>query len=163
MIECTVDTHILAEILMQYNPARAELPLVSTESMGPSISKKLNICIESAGFEGVIIASAFAFVEIVNQFKKVSKEKFNMARCIGMLNQPPDWFIVEPFDATTIFHLISVPKFNLKQINIELADAIHVATAMQRGPKTVLVTNDGVLNNLNFDNLNIEVLNSLND
>jgi predicted nucleic acid-binding protein len=158
MIECTIDTHILAEILMQYSSAKPNLPLTETEFLTLKILSKVNQCILSGGFDGIVVASAFAFIEIINQFQNVSKGKFSLSKLIGLLNQPPDWFIVEPYSSETAKFLISVPKYNLLQENVELADAIHVATAMQRGPQTYLATLDGVLSRLNYKNLGIKHL-----
>ncbi len=155
MIECIVDTHILAEILIQYSAIKPNSSLTETEFLTPKILSKINPCIESDGFNGVVVASTFAFIEILNQFQKVSKGLFELPKLIGLLNQPPSWFIVEPYNIETVYHLISVPKYNLKRERVELADAIHVATAIQRGPNTFLATHDGILSRLNYQNLEI--------
>lgn len=158
MIECTVDTHVLAEILMQYSTSKPNLTLERTDILTEKILKIVNTCIESNGFSGVVVASTFAFIEIVNKFKAVSKGKFNLSILIAVLNQPPDWFVIEPYSSDTVKKLIKVPKYNLSQESVEMADAIHVATAMQRGPNTYLATHDGVLANLNYKNLELNHL-----
>jgi predicted nucleic acid-binding protein len=155
MFECTVDTHILAEIMMQYSPSTPKAVLVETEFLTDKVVNKINEAISTDGFSGTIIASAFAFVEIINQMERVSKNKFDVSRVIGFLKQPPEWFIVEPYSHDTVKIMVSVPKFNLRNENVELADAIHVATAMQRGPGTFLATMDGVLTRLSYRNLGI--------
>lgn len=160
MIECTVDTHILAEILMQYNSALPFLPLIETEILQSGIVRKLNTCICSEGVEGIIASSAFAFIEIINQFDTVSRNGFSISKLLAFIQQPPDWFIVEPYNLETNYHLIKVPKINTIGENVELADAIHVATALQRGPNTMLLSLDGVLSRINFQNLNIVFLNN---
>ncbi|MEP7317094.1 MAG: hypothetical protein ABI921_00075 [Panacibacter sp.] len=155
MIECTIDTHILAEILIKYSALKPNSLFDENELLTSKILNKINTCIDSNGFEGVVIASTFAFIEIINQFQKVSKGMFNVSKLIGLLNQPPDWFIIEPYTKETAFYLISVPKYNLNHESVELADAIHVATAIQRGPNTFLATHDGVLSRLNYKDLGI--------
>lgn len=155
MIECTVDTHILADMIVQYSAAKPNALMSQTEFLSPKILSKINLSIQSHGFEGVIVASAFAFIEIINQIKKVSKGQFDFPKIIGLLQQPPDWFIVEPYNIDTVNKLILVPKYNLSQQGIELADAIHVATALQRGLGTFLATHDGVLSRINYTTLGI--------
>lgn len=158
MIECTIDTHILADLLKQYSSGKNNLPLIESEFITPKISNALNSCIESDGFNGVIVASSFAFIEIINQFKLVSDNKFELSKVIGILRQPPNWFIVEPYTMQTVYFLTLVPKYNLDGNSVEMADAIHIATAMQRGPNTYIATHDKIMSRINYDNLGIRHL-----
>jgi predicted nucleic acid-binding protein len=158
MIECTVDTHILAELLMQYSAAQPNKLFEQTELLTSNITETINICVESNGYNGVVVASSFAFVEILNQFTIVSKGQFELSKVIGILEQPPGWFIVEPYTSQTVHNLIFIPKYNLDGESVELADAIHVATAIQRGPNTLLATHDGILSRINYNNHGIALL-----
>lgn len=155
MIECVIDTHVLADLLTQYSSRNRTKLLNESSFLTKNILKKINDCIVSDGFTGTISASSFAFIEIINQFETVSKNQFKLSKVIGILTQPPDWFITEPFTIETITFLTKIPKYNLKGNAIELADAIHVATAMQRGPNTYLATHDGILKDINYKNLGI--------
>ncbi len=157
MIECTVDTHIVADIFKQYSSAHPNLLLNESNFLTGKIHKFVNECIESNGSESVVITSSFAIVEIVNQFKKISNSEFDIAKLIGILQQPPEWLIIEPFNHETAYYLISVPKY-IGYHSIELTDAIHVATALQRGPNTFLATYDGILKKINYKSLNLNLL-----
>jgi hypothetical protein len=155
MIECVIDTHVLSDLLIQYNSGKPNEPVIESFFLTKKIRQILNRCIVSDGFDGVVVASTFAFIEILNQFSLISKNQFSISKIVGLLNQPPEWFIIEPFSIETTKKLIEIPKFNLRGEKIELADAIHVATAMQRGPNSILATHDGILTGLNFNKLQL--------
>lgn len=154
-MECIIDTHILADLLKQYNSGRPNQPLQESKFISKRISHVLNQFIQTEGYNGVIVASTFAFIEILNKFNEIAQDAFDLKKVVGILSQPPDWFVIEPFSGETNRQLISVPKINTNGENIELADAIHVATALQRGPNTMLATHDQTLRNLDFASLNI--------
>lgn len=155
-MECIVDTHILGDILCQFNAAKPNQTLQESRFITRNIAKVLNQCVESEGYSGVVVSSTFAFIEILNKFEEISESRFGIERIIAILNQPPDWFIIEPFSLETNRKLILVPKTNLAGESIELADAIHVATALQRGPSSFLATHDQTLRKLNFDLLELK-------
>lgn len=158
MIECIIDTHVLADLLMQYSSGKPNLPLIESEFITPNILEKLNSCIESDGFEGIVVTSSFSFIEVINRFQVVSKGLFDLPKVVGILKQPPNWFIIEPYSINTVYFLVLIPKYNLDGKSVELADAIHIATAMQRGPNTFIATHDKILSRLNFENLGIRHL-----
>jgi len=158
MIETVVDTHVLADLLKQFTFNKPNRQLGETEFLTSNILKKINSSIESNGYEGSVVTSSFGFVEILNQFEKIRDSRYELSRIIAILRQPPDWFIVEPFTKETVYNLIKIPKYNLKGDSIELADAIHVATAIQRGPMTYLATHDGRLKSIDYVPLKIQLL-----
>jgi hypothetical protein len=74
-----------------------------------------------------------------------SEGESDLPQIIWILQQPADWLVIEPLAKDTSNRLIEAPKYNKNGKSIELADAIHIATAMQRGPGVLLATHDTAL------------------
>lgn len=155
MPDCVLDTHILAEIISQYNPSNPISVINDCDAMSEELVREINKIIIYEGYNGLLVASSFAFIEVANKFDDVSKNRFTTERFYGFLRQPPVWFLIEPMSPDTCKHFIEIPKFSTKAEPIELADAIHVATALQRGPKTILATADHKLHDLSLRGISV--------
>lgn len=155
MRDCVIDTHILVEILSQYDSKYSDTLLVKNSILSDKMVEVFNNIIENEGIEGKIVASTLAFVEILNQFNHIAKNKFDRFKLYGFIQQPPEWFEIEVLDLNTVNYYKNLPKFNNSNVNIELADALHVATAYQRGPSTQLATLDGKLLDSSFTEIRL--------
>jgi len=102
---------------------------------------------------GLVVASTFAFVEISRQFDRISRDRFSIDQFRAFLNQPPPWFLISALDETVLPMLLSLPTqvslANGKDKPLELADALHIATALSRDDCLIAVT-DGTLKAISF-------------
>ena len=69
-----------------------------------------------------------------------------------MMNQPPSWLIVEEVNNETAANYCDVPV-SVEGENVSSDDAVHVATAMQRGDDILFLTTDHVLSKLKLPNI----------
>ena len=81
---------------------------------------------------GYIIASIFAFVELINKFDVIFSGAISIERLVSILVQPPSWLIIESIDINTALNFCDVPNL-VEGKNVSSDDAVHVATALQRG------------------------------
>lgn len=153
--DCVVDTNILIHLLTQFSPENPHKEMSELCELNRDRLKYVNRKIELNGTEGYIVSSTFAFVEIANKFEMLSKDRFSYQRFRSFVRQPPEWFLIESLSLEVARNLLLVPKFNLLLENIELADAIHVSTALTRGERTVLLTSDSKLPKLNIHDITI--------
>ena len=150
-----VDTHILAEILKQFNPRFPNNGLVKNELLKSSFINLLNPSIISDGYEGKIVASIFAFIEIYNKFDEISDKLFTKEKVYNFIRQSPEWFVIEDINMETIFHYNQLPKKSQKGEELAVEDAVHVATTMLRGPNSILITKDHVIHDMRIDNIEV--------
>ena len=66
--------------------------------------------------------------------------------------QPPSWFIVENLSIDTAIQYCNVPLY-VGEEAVSSDDAVHIATAMQRGDKITFLTTDHILNKLQIKNI----------
>ncbi len=148
-----VDTCVLAGILLQYNPVAPHDKLVESPFLKQDMLKLLNKIIEDRlSDSGYVIASIFAFVELINKMKSIFGEKLSLERINSVISQPPSWLIIEPMDVQTANFFCDVPDM-VDGENVSSDDAVHVATAMQRGDKLTFLTTDHILKKLKLDNI----------
>ena len=86
--------------------------------------------------QGLIIASTFAFVEIARKFQDIVRDRFTRDQFAAFIEQPPNWFFIASVDTALLPYLVQLPS-NVRLPNgtlapLELADSIHLATAMSR-------------------------------
>ncbi len=97
---------------------------------------------------GLVVASTFAFVEIARQFDKISNHRFSVVQMKAFIDQPPAWFFITSLDETILPHLAHLPTIvqmrNGNQRSVELADSLHIATALSRD-HCLIATTDAVL------------------
>ena len=105
-----VDTCVLAGILLQYNPVAPHDKLVESPFLKQDMLKLLNKIIEDRlSDSGYVIASIFAFVELINKMKSIFGEKLSLERINSVISQPPSWLIIEPMDVQTANFFCDVP------------------------------------------------------
>ena len=141
-MEYVLDVNILKEVLRQYDSKYPNKKLTLVNGFDRNTIQSINRVIENEGYNGRIVASSFAFIEILNKISEISAGQYTLDKIRAFINQPPEWFIIEPIDIETCCHYFSIPKFTSQNKGIELADAIHLATAYQRGDKAIFVSTD---------------------
>lgn len=147
-----VDTCVLSDIIRQYNPLCPRNPLQVGKYLKKDMLRHVNQIITDTEDNGYIIASSFAFVELINKLDDIFAGAVSKERLLGVMNQPPSWFIVEDMNKDTAIHFCDVPV-SVKGISISSDDAIHVATAMQRGDALFFLTTDQRISKLSLSNI----------
>lgn len=151
---CIIDTCIFAELLKQYDFGYPNTQIRVSGLVSHSIAKEINKCIEYEGSNGYVIISVFAIVEIVNKFNEIfNGTNFTIDNLFNFIEQQPSWLLIENFDKAVVLHLLDVPCKNLAGESISSDDAIHIATAINRGEPVNFCTSDGKLIRLNIDNI----------
>lgn len=155
--ECVLDTNFLAELITQYDFKYPNELLKINGIFTKKVVNLVNSIIANEEVGGRIVASSLAFVEISNKFSEISESesRFGKSKMLNFIKQPPIWFIIEPLDINTCKKFISIPKNTYNDKKIELTDACHVATAMQRGKDTYFATTDQKIWDINYQNLEI--------
>lgn len=161
MDDLVLDTSIISEFLNQYFDhslaARGSGEFAARGRLSGPIAAELNRIIHrfwryDHGFAdddphsgGIVVASAFAFIELARSWDKMVGTSFSIVQVEAFLRQPPDWFDLAPVDHSLLPFYIDVPGtvfVNHEEVGIEWCDAIHVATALSRGPTCLLATSD---------------------
>ena len=107
----------------------------------------VNDIIDDDDDNGFIIASTFAFVELINKFDVVFSNIITIERLLSILAQPPSWLIIEEINTETALYFCDVPN-SVDGENVSSDDAVHVATAMQRGDNILFLTTDHILSKM---------------
>lgn len=151
---CYIDTCVLSDILIQYNPLFPSRPFTTSKFLKPHMLSEINKAIESLGDNSMIITSTFAFIELINKFDEIFKNSSIQSYTIGnFIKQPPLWITIEDVSKTTSWHLCEVPQSTPKGEPISGDDAIHIATAMSRGEPITFCTTDTKMNQLKIENI----------
>ena len=79
------------------------------------------------------ILTCFVLITLVASVSMVVK---------GFMLQPPSWFIVEPMTDVTARYFSNIPNCTAKYEPISSDDAVHLATALQRGDDVKFLTSD---------------------
>lgn len=154
MPDIVLDTNILSDFLAQYfesnsrgRPIFYERGLISRE-----LSRRINQIVRQVGdplinqYPGYIVASTLAFVEISRKWEYIVRGRFDVIQMAAFIEQPPEWFIIEPLDEALVSILCDVPAdVEMTQGNsrsIEWTDAVHIATAFIRGMDTCIAVTD---------------------
>lgn len=161
MIYLLVDTCVLSDIMRQYNPCSPYEELNEGRLLKKNMLRLINtvVCDEN-GDNGYIVASTFAFLELINKFddifkKEIEKHEMCLERIIATIQQPPSWLIIEDVDMETAKHFCDVPNSVITGEHISSDDAVHVATALQRGDDIIILTVDHVLEQLNVKHITV--------
>jgi len=144
MTDIVVDTNILSEILFQYfkHDVKRRGYFEPSGNLTKNVVRKINLIIkyhselifDDEYYPGLLIASTFAFVEIARKFDDISQGVYSIAQFAAFIESPPEWFRISPLDFDILSYLNNLP-INVKGNDgapLELADAIHVATALSR-------------------------------
>ena len=137
MTDLVLDTGPLADLLAQYFDAEdRNVPEFSgNRFLSREIARQINRIVRSDG-RYVVTASTFAFVEVVRKWDEIVEGRFRPEQLAAFLDDPPDWFSVEPLDEDLI------PSFGQVQWQVldsngslrtlEWPDVVHLATVASR-------------------------------
>jgi predicted nucleic acid-binding protein len=161
MHDIVLDTMILSEFLAQYfdHPDKNGY-FKAIDPISPQMARIINSIIKSHKDIGInyIVASTFAFVEIARKFNEIADSRFDLEKFNAFVNEPPEWFIIQPVDTSLFLYLARIPAEVMMQDknpkNIEWADAIHLATAMSR-ERCLLATTDSLIKQIEIFKSNI--------
>ena len=154
MLDIVLDTNMLADILAQVYEAESRLrpAFYEKDSISAELAQAANRIVRSWGdplidrYPGQLVASALAFVEISRQWKYIVKGRFSVEQMAAFVEQPPEWFVVEPVDEILVSTLCEVPakvETSSGEVrSLEWTDAIHLATAFVRGDTAKLAVTD---------------------
>jgi len=154
MADIVLDTNILSDFLGQYFSSRSRrVPVFhSQNSISAELAHGINQIVQQWDdplidqYPGHLVASSLAFVEMSRKWQQVVRERFTVIQMAAFLEQPPDWFLIEPVDETLVSILCDVPAdvnmINGESRSVEWTDAIHIATALIRGADTRLAVTD---------------------
>lgn len=156
-----VDTCVLSDIIRQYNPLSPYSALSEGTNLKKNMLRMVNsvICDED-GRNGIIVTSTFAFLELINKFDKIfeleiKERKISLARIIATIQQPPSWLIIDDMAIETAKNFCNVPNTIGSGEHISSDDAVHIATALQRGYDIYLLTSDHVLKALKINHITV--------
>jgi len=152
MSDIILDTQILADFLAQFfdTAQRGHAHFTKRDTITKELARRINKIVrwhdEGLVVLGKVVASAFAFVEIARKWSDTSSERFTIEQLASFIEQPPEWFIIEPVDENLILALSDVPADVLMEYgkvrSLEWADAVHIATAFGRGNNSLLAVTD---------------------
>ena len=155
MKETILDTNILIEFIGQYfdtNTANRGLGrFISNGHLTSELVKTINSVIvkysdtNDPSVSGLVIASAFAFIEMTRRFDTKVNSKFTIANLHDFVQNYPGWFLIAPLDMDLIPFMTDVPTHVFIDGDakpIELTDAIHVATTLSRGNLSYIASTD---------------------
>lgn len=142
-----VDTCVLSDIISQYNPSNPHMLLSEGQNLKKKMLGVVNGIIGDDDENGYIIASTFAFVELINKFDVIFSGAITIERLVTILVQPPSWLIIEDINIDTALNFCDVPNL-VDGENVSSDDAVHVATAMQRGDDILFLTTDHILSKM---------------
>lgn len=150
-----VDTCVLSDIVRQYDPRNPHNILSEGRFLKRDMLRVVNRIISDENEEkGYIIASTFAFVELINKLDVIFSGDISLERMMAILNQPPSWLIIEDIKNETALNYCDVPN-SIDGENISSDDAIHVATALQRGDDIFILTTDHILSKLHLPKITV--------
>lgn len=154
LIYAYVDTCVLADIISQYNPKNPYNTVTEGTFLKRGMVRIVNRIIEDENeSSGYIIASSFAFVELINKFNSIFKDtSMTLSRLMALMSQPPSWLIIEDINDRTAVSFCDVPD-SVNGESVSSDDAIHVATAMQRGDSLLFLTVDHILAQMSIPNI----------
>lgn len=147
------DTCVLSDILKQYNPLEPHKEYITSRFISRKMVKFINKVVTKDD-EGYIISSIFAFIELINKFDSIfHNSSVTMERLRSFISQPPSWLIIESMDINTAEKFCDVPTQTQKGEPISSDDAVHIATALQRGDPLFFLTSDHKLHDLNIKDI----------
>lgn len=147
VVYALVDTCVLSDIISQYDPRYPHKLLNEGKYLKKRMLGVINDIIDDDDENGFIIASTFAFVELINKFDVIFPSSIKIERLLSILAQPPSWLIIEEINIETAKYFCDVPN-SVDGENVSSDDAVHVATAMQRGDNILFLTTDHILSKM---------------
>lgn len=153
-MDIILDTDYLSEFLSQYFDVgcadREKGRFQARGLISTNLARVLNniMLASREGISRLVIASAFAFIEISRKWDNLGAGRFSVHQLYAFISQPPDWFSIAPVDNDLLPSFIDIPSniiIDSKLQPIEWTDAIHMATVISRGDNVnnaTLVTSD---------------------
>jgi len=138
MADLVLDVGALADLLAQcFQAGDWTKPRVqTTHFLTSEDSRRINRIVWGDG-RYVVVASAVAFAELARKWDEIVAGRFQPYQLAAFLQDPPDWFVVEPVDEDLIPLFGEVPIVQ----KLEWPDIIHAATVLSREEGN-LVTSD---------------------
>jgi len=159
MSDIILDTNVLADFLAQFfgTAPYGHAHFAEHDTITRELARKINqivrwhdenlIIVDEEWYPGKVVASTFAFVEIARKWSDISSDRFTIEQMASFIEQPPEWFVIEPVDENLVLAFSDVPAGVLmehgKARSLEWADAVHIATAFGRGDNSLLAVTDG--------------------
>lgn len=156
-----VDTCVLSDIMRQYNPSSPHATLCMGNYLRKNMLRLVNSVIgDEDEISGFIVTSTFAFLELINKFDEIFKQEIanhsmTLDRLTATLQQPPSWLITEDVNEDTAKTFCEVPISISTGERISSDDAVHIATALQRGDDITFLTTDHILKQLNMKKIKV--------
>jgi predicted nucleic acid-binding protein len=167
MPDVILDTNILADLLSQFFGAaqRGRARFVEQDTITRELARKTNQIVrwhdwhlraldDEDRYPGRVVASTFAFVEIARKWTDIVKGRFEIEQMASFIEQPPEWFVIEPVDENLVLAFCDVPTdvlmANGELRSVEWADAVHIATAFGRGYDSLLAVTDREMRQVNM-------------
>lgn len=141
-MDVILDSDYLAEFLMQYFDAdlanRGDGRFQANGFISHDLARRLNniMILSRDGISNLVIASAFAFIEIARKWDSLAEGMFTVDQLHAFVYEPPPWFSIAPVDYDLLPSFIDVPtaiKVSSTLEAIEWTDAVHMATVISRG------------------------------
>lgn len=141
-MDIILDTGHLADFLAQYFDSdlanRGGGKFQPKNLISAEAARRLNniMTLSRMGTKDLVIASAFAFIEIARKWSSLAAGRFTVDQLHAFIYQPPTWFSIAPVDSHLLPSFIDVPthvNIESKIESIEWTDAIHIATVISRG------------------------------
>lgn len=153
LVYALVDTCVLADIVRQYDPRIPHKSLGMGKFLRKDMLKVVNSIIEDEDEStGFIVASVFAFVELINKCNSIFGGEITNERLLSIIGQPPSWLIIEDMKEDTAVFYSDVPN-SVNGSSVSSDDSVHIATAMQRGDDILFLTTDSVLCKLSIPHI----------
>lgn len=155
MRDVVLDTCVLGPFLVQYfqhdAANRGSGRFHASGLLTGALAERLNRIARQYSLSAVVVASAFAFVELARKWDAILADSIREDQLDAFIRQPPTWFDIAPVDSDLMPYFLQVPcEVNVggSLQRIEWTDAIHAAVALSRGHDCLLATTDRRLQNI---------------
>lgn len=142
MADLALDTDALADFLAQYygDAGRGTANFAPSDWLSQRAVTFINRILmdyrSDESVSGYVVASTFAFLEIIRKWDALIKDRIKPYQMRAFLDSPPAWFLVAAVDTALLPSYYRLPASvemeggDIK--SIEWTDAIHAATALSR-------------------------------
>lgn len=159
MPDIVLDTNLLADFIASYYLFEIQSygKFEKYNSISVELASNLNSILinyrnNNTLQDGIVVASTFGFIEIARKFEIISNQRFGVEKFKAFIDTPPHWFTIVPLSNDLFNRLIELPQSVVmpddKILPIEWADAIHVATALDRDENCKIAATDGRIINI---------------
>ncbi len=142
MADIALDTDGLADFLAQYfgTARHGSANFAPSDWLSRRAADLINRILmdyrTDGSVSGFVVASTFAFLEIMRKWDALTKGRIRPYQLRAFLDGPPEWFLVAAVDADLVPFYCRLPA-DVQMENggirsIEWTDAVHAATALSR-------------------------------